>query len=48
MKLNVFFLYSQEIMQTLATVQNSGDASDPTMTEFMKTMYDGASARQLM
>jgi len=36
-------------MQTLAgTVQNSGDGIDPTLTELMNTMYDGASARQLM
>ncbi|KAL4234139.1 enhancer of mRNA decapping 4 [Mactra antiquata] len=40
---------SHEIMQTLSgMVQNSGDATDPTLTEFMKTMYDGSSARQLI
>jgi len=37
---------SHEAMQTLA--QTAGEATEPTLTELMKTMYDGASARQLM
>lgn len=40
---------SHEILQTLSgMVQNSGDATDPTLTEFMRTMYDGTAPRQLM
>ena len=40
----------QTMTGTVGLVQNSGDATDPTMTEFMKTIYDasGSAARQLM
>ena len=48
------FSYSDDNIQTMTgtggLVQNSGDATDPTMTEFMKTIYDasGSAPRQLM
>ena len=46
---NLCFFCSQDPLPTLSgMVQNSGDGTDPTLTELMKTMYDGASQRQLM
>ncbi|XP_052817112.1 enhancer of mRNA-decapping protein 4-like [Mya arenaria] len=40
---------SHEVLQTISGMaQTSGDGTDPTLTELMKTMYDGNSARQLI
>ena len=47
--MNDMFYFSNEILHSLPGMgQTAGETTDPTLTELMKTMYDGAAPRQLM